>query len=385
MRRSTAPTLQDVAREAGVSAMAVSVVLNGARSGSRVSAATRQRIVEAAERLAYRPNAAARGLQRRRMDALGVVARFDGGGVNTYLLDVLSGILEACAARGQSTTVLSVSDWGDERRVLGLCDGRVDGMILIAPGLTDGFAATLQRHAPFVAIHADAAPPSVWGLDVENERGAYLATRHLIEHGHRRILYLAGPLEQQGPQQRLAGHRRALEEFGIAYDPALVHEVWFDAYHAHQLTLRLLDGGLVGPLPTALFGANDAIAAGAMEALSERGLRVPDDVSVVGFDDAPESRMTTPRLTTIRQPFRELGGRAVDLLLEQIEADADNSTGGGAWSSVQKSDKLALTAGTPPPLSPLPAPRTEVLDVELVVRASVGPPPSAPPSPITRP
>ncbi|HVK06254.1 MAG TPA: LacI family DNA-binding transcriptional regulator [Armatimonadaceae bacterium] len=349
MRRGNAPTLQDVAREAGVSAMAVSVVLNGARSATRVSDATRVRIEEAAARLSYRPNAAARGMKRRRMDTIGVVAV-----VNGYLLDVLGGILEAASARGQNTTVFSVSDWqADERRILGFCDGRVDGVVLAGPHLTPDFAATLGRHAPFVAVHPAELHAHVWRVDVDNAGGAYAVVRHLIALGHRRIAHLAGPLRQAGARERLDGYRRALAGEDIPYDERLVAEAFFTSHDGRTATARLLDAVAAEQVPpfTAVFCANDASAVGCLEALAERGLRVPEDVSVAGFDDAFLARMTIPQLTTARQPFGELGRRAVEMLLAQIEANA----------------------------APSDVSRTEVVGAELVVRASTAPPLSSSP------
>lgn len=354
MRRSNAPTLQDVAREAGVSAMTVSVVLNGARSATRVSDATRLRIEEAAARLSYRPNAAARGMKRRRMDTIGVVAV-----VNGYLLDVLGGVLEAASGRGQNTTVFSVTDWRkDERRILGFCDGRVDGMVLVGPRLDPAFAESLGQHAPFVAIHPAEPVPGVWRVDVDNEGGSCSVVRHLIGLGHRRILHLAGPLDLSGARERLQGYRRALAEAGIPYDERLIAEAFFTSHGGQRCVSRLLDS-VPGPPPfTAVFCANDASAVGCLEALAERGVRVPEDVSVAGFDDAFMARMTIPQLTTARQPFDQLGRRAVELLLAQIESGISPAPDAGG----EEGD----------------APRTEILDVELVMRSSVGPPPDAP-------
>jgi len=353
MRRSTTVTLQDVAREVGVSAMTVSVVLHGNRSTSRVSDATRERILEAATRLRYRPNAVARGLSRRRMDTIGVVAVIDGGELNLYFLELLNGVLEGAAKHGQNTTIFSVSpDWTqNETRILEFCDGRVDGMVFIAPRLSPAFAETLQHHTPFVTLHSNRALPGIYDLEVDDEGGAYCAVRHLIEHGHRRILHFTGQLELTGAQQRLAGYRRALEEAGIPCDEALVIPCGFSSNTGRGFMGELLDSGRLDPLPTAIFGANDAIASGCLEAMAIRGLRAPDHLSVVGFDDTLAARTTVPPLTTIRQPFRDLGYRAVDLLLGQIQGD------------------VAPAAASP---------RTEVFDVELVTRGSVGPPPDPP-------
>lgn len=360
MRRSNAPTLQDVAREAGVSAMTVSVVLNGARSATRVSEATRARIIEVAQRLRYRPNAAARGLQRRRMDTLGVIALVDGGELNLYFLEVLNGVLEGAAARGQNTTIFSISNWEkDEARLRQFCDGRVDGMILIGPVMRDEVAESLLHHTPYVTIHDNSHRSYSWNLDIDNEDGAYQIVKHLIDQGHRRILHFTG-LSHSGALERLAGYRRALAEAGIPLDDSLVIPCGFSESLGYRKMLELLDQARLDPLPTAVFGASDAIAAGCITALNQRNLRVPEAMSVVGFDDTLAARTTTPPLTTIRQPFRALGRRSVEMLLSQIEASA---------------------ATHPDSESPELKPHTEVFAVELIQRGSVGPPPILPLSP----
>lgn len=345
MERSNAPTLQDVAREAGVSAMTVSAVLNGARSGTRVSAATRVRIEETAARLFYRPNAAARGLSRRRMDTLGVAAAIDGA-ANLYFLEVLNGILEAAAKHGQNTTIFSVSDWaGDEARILGFCDGRVDGIVLIGPHLTAPFAETLGRRSPFVTLHSAQSLPGTCSLDVDNEAGAFMMVRHLIAQGHRRIAHFTGGEDRPGARQRLAGYRRALAEASLPSDDALVLHGGFTTEVGRRLMADLLDRP--GVPPTGVFCANDASAYGALETMAARGLRAPQDVSIGGFDDLMLAQMTMPHLTTIRQPFREMGRRAVELLLPQI---------------------CPAVGDAPDPSF------AQIFDVELVVRGSTGPP-----------
>jgi LacI family transcriptional regulator len=354
MRRSNLPTLQDVAREAGVSAMTVSVVLNGARSATRVSDATRTRIMEAAARLRYRPNAAARGLQRRRMDTLGLVAVVDGGELNLYFLEVLNGILEAAAKRGQNTTVFSVPQWeGSEERILEFADGRVDGLLFIGPLLTPEFSHTLHMRLPFVALHGDGIPPEMYNITVDDEGGAYAITRYLIERGHRHIAHLTGSLELSGAQKRVVGYRRALTEAGIPVDESLILPGGFWSGSGRERAEALLTPPQAATLPTALFCANDGIASGCMEVLAAHGLRVPDDISVVGFDDALNARMTSPPLTTVRQPFRDMGHHAVDLLLSQLAPAPEGDMSGARLHS-------------------------EVFNVELVIRGSVGPPPAKP-------
>lgn len=357
MRRSNAPTLQNVADEAGVSAMMASVVLNGANSSTRVSEKTRARILEAAARLGYRRNAVARGLARQLADTIGVVAVIDGGELNLYFLEILNGILEGAAKYEQNMTVFSISDWkADENRVLQFCDGRVDGMILIAPThIPAAMIQAIQRHTPFITIHSDLDLPDAHNLDVDNEGGAYAIVRYLLFQGHRRIAHFTGTLELKGAQQRFAGYRRALEEAGVAYDDALVIRGHYSFYQGRHNMTELLARHR-DDLPTAIFCASDAIAYGCMEAMAEHGLRVPDDISIVGFDDTLIARMTTPALTTVRQPFRQMGRRAVARLLPQI-----------------RSDMLADETSEPAPRL-APNTRTEILPVELVFRRSVGPP-----------
>jgi LacI family transcriptional regulator len=349
MKRSNATTLQDVAREAGVSAMTVSAVLNGSRSGTRVSEPTRLRVQEIAARMRYRVNGVARGLSRRRMDTLGVVAPFDGHVINFYLLEVLKGILEASAAHEQNTTILSISHGeNDEPKILKFCDGRVDGVIFIGSTLKPAFAETLAHHVPFITINNAQTLRSIHDITVNNEHGAYLAVQHLIAQGHRRIAHFTGVLDSNDGQMRLTGYRRALSEAGLPQDEALVFPGDFNTESGPARISALLDSP--GPRPTAIFCANDAVASSAIEVLNARGIAIPQEMSVVGFDDMVLARMTTPQLTTMRQPFHAMGQQSVNLLLHQINPAASEET----------------------PLAPS---FTHVLDVKLIVRQTVGPPP----------
>lgn len=359
MRRSNAPTLQDVAREAGVSAMTVSVVLNGATSSARVSEATRARILEAAAKLQYRRNAVAHGLSRSRMNALGVVATVEGGDPNLYFLEVLNGILAAAKEFRQNTTVFSLSNWEKEkRRIFQSCDGRVDGMILIAPLLSAETAREFPFHTPFVTIHSNLPLPHSCNLDVDNEGGAYAVVRFLIEQGHRHILHFAGDMAQAGVRQRCAGFLRALEEAGIPCGDESIVPGHYVVRSGKDRMEALLSRCSESDLPTAIFCASDAIAYGCLEALSATRLRVPEDISLAGFDDILTARMTRPPLTTVRQPFRRMGSRAVERLLEQIRAEEE-------MPPVAEDAQLRESF-------------TEVFPVELVIRESVGPPRSKP-------
>lgn len=313
-----AATLADVGREAGVSAMAASAVLNGARTSSRIAPETRERILAAANKLSYRPNAAARALANRRMDTIGVAAVITDGELNNYFLEVFNGIVEAAARHDQNTTVFALHDWAkDPERLHRFCDGRIDGLILLAPTFGEDHAA-LPAHTPFVSIHANVRVPGVLNIESDEERGFYDLTRRLLVQGHRRIMHVRGPEGLVGPERRLSGYRRALASLRLPFDPDLVVTAGFetpDGFAAMRGWLRRHAGQ---PLPDVVMAVNDGVAIGCVEALAEAGLRVPDDVSVTGFDDTLAARVCVPQLTTVRQPLRAMGARAVDVLLNRI-------------------------------------------------------------------
>ena len=341
-----AATLADIGRDAGVSSMAASAVLNGARTSSRIAPDTRGRILEAAARLQYRPNAAARALVRQSMKTLGVACVIHEGNLNHYFLEILNGVLAAAARHGQNVTVFTLEDWqcGIDR-LAGFCDGRIDGMILVGPIFDAEAAARLPCHTPFVSPHSNESFPGVLDLQSDEEAGAHDAVKTLIKLGHKRVLHLSGPAGVTGTARRLAGYRRALAEAGLDPDSGLVAEAGFTESGGSEAMNAWLAAHEGQKLPTAIFCANDAVAAGCLESLAAAGLRVPDDVSVVGFDDTLAARTTVPQLTTVRQPLRHMGGRAVDLLIERLRV------GSGPYS-----------------------PSLSVFQAEVVVRASTAKP-----------
>lgn len=320
--------------------MAVSVVLNSAASSTRVSDATRARIIEAAKKLKYRPNAVARGLQRRRMDTIGVVGVVDSEEINVYFLELLNGVIKGVDTFGQNLMIFSIHDWQrDEAKIPAFCDGRVDGMLYLASRPSPRLAQFLPHHTPAVSIHSNPGLPDTPNLSTDSEAGASGAVTHLLSHGHRRILHLAGPEEVDEVTDRIAGYRRALVEAGLPFDSGLVVHGRYTLSTGREAMERWLRTHSGEELPTAIFAGNDAMAAGVLECLNERGISVPGDVSVIGFDDSLMARLTNPRLTTLRQPLREMGERAIAMLMEMIE-----------------------THGIP---------RSEVFPTELIVRDSV--------------
>ncbi|HVS53293.1 MAG TPA: LacI family DNA-binding transcriptional regulator [Opitutaceae bacterium] len=347
-----AATLADVGKVAGVSAMAASVVLNGAKTSSRIAPETRDRILEAAAALRYRPNAAARALANRRMDTLGIAAVVDEGELNHYFLEVFNGILEGAAHHEQNATVFTLHDWGrDPARLHQMCDGRIDGLILVAPTLTRAAAKLLPAHTPFVALHANEALPNVVNIESDEERGAFEMVRHLVAQGHRRIMHVSGPAAFTGAQRRIQGYKLALAKARIPFQSDLVISADFSTASGRDVLRAWLRNHAGERLPQAIFCANDSVAVGCLEALAEVGLRVPEDISIAGFDDSLLARTTVPQLTTVRQPLRAMGHRAVKEILARIE----QREGGHQTSSFE----------------PI------VFPVDLVPRASVAAPPAA--------
>jgi DNA-binding LacI/PurR family transcriptional regulator len=306
--------MSDVARLAGVSHQTVSRVINDSR---HVRAETRERVEIAMRQLDYRPNSVARALVTGRSHTLGVVS-FD-----TTLYgpaSTLYGIERAAHEAGYFITIASlealdrpsVLDAIERLRVQG-----VDGILVIAPQ-EGGARALMQAPAGVPLVALEAGPRDVVPLaSVDQVAGARLATEHLLALGHRTVWHVAGPPDWLEAQDRIRGWRAALEAAGLPAPPPLPGD--WSARSGYAL------GQLLGPAG-AVFVGNDQMALGVLRALHELGRRIPEDISVVGFDDIPEAAYFTPPLTTVRQRFDEIGRRALALLLEQIE-DGTRSAG----------------------------------------------------------
>jgi LacI family transcriptional regulator len=315
--RKKAATLADVGREAGVSAMAASSVLNGARTTTKMSEQATSRVLEAAARLGYRPNETARALASRRMNTIGVAATLLGTEPNLYFLEVFNGVLQGAAARGQNTTVFTLGGWDDAvARISSFCDGRIDGLILIAPLLDSDAFASLPLHTPIVTIHANRQITGVVNFESDERDGAMQVVSRLLASGHRRILHVAGPQGSTGADRRIEGYLQAHAAAGVEVTPDHLVRAAYTFEAGRRATESWLDRHRGSELPHAVFGASDAIALGSMDALRSRGYHVPGDVSVVGFDDTLLAR--TSNLATVRQPLQQLGHQAAELLIARI-------------------------------------------------------------------
>jgi LacI family transcriptional regulator len=318
-------TRNDVARLAGTSPAVVSYVIN---NGPRpVSEAARQRVLDAIKQLGYRPNAVARSLRSRRSWTIGVIASDSAGGKSPFFGQFTRACEEVAWQRGYS--VLFGNSAEDPARAEGyvrrFLERQVDGLVLMRVPVSADQAEEMRGRVPVVTID-HAAPAFFSRLAVDDEEGGYQATRHLLEHGHRRIGFVGGPLDITPVRLRAAGWRRALQEAGaaagseaeLAEGAGLVEEGELSLEGGYDAALRLLSSP---SRPTALFASIDGQAIGAMRAAADLGLRVPGDVAVVGFDGAREAAYTVPGLSTISQPIDEMARHATETLVGAIESE----------------------------------------------------------------
>ena len=311
------PTLEDVGREAGVSGMTASLVLNNPTTSSRVSDATRNRVMEAARLLGYKPSGIPKSEPPVFTQSLGVTLVTHTGFVNPYQQALLNGIYSAVHHYDQTVTIFILPHWHlASGRLEEFCSKpTIDGMILLAPTMTEAMVKGFVPKKPLVTIHANVGIPHTIDLHADDEQGGYLAVDHLIRLGHRRILQVTGPKDLSGLAARAKGWRRALREANLEEDDLRVDCSGLSFNHGLQATDRWLTQ-LRGELPTGIVCTCDLIAMGCIAALARHGLRVPQDISVVGFDDLPFSGVGGPALTTIAQPFQEMGNQAVEHLIE---------------------------------------------------------------------
>ncbi|MER5646853.1 LacI family DNA-binding transcriptional regulator [Streptosporangium sp. NPDC002524] len=306
--------MADVATRAGVSHQTVSRVLN---DHPNVRAETRARVLEAIDELGYRRNMVARALVTRHTRTLGVVS-FD-----TTLYGPAStvyGIEQAARAAGYFVSMVSLKtiDTAGVRDALGyLAEQAVDGIVVVAPQRSAAPAlADVPTDIPVVAVEGSHSG-DVSVVSVDQVEGARLATRHLLDLGHETVWHVAGPSDWLEADGRIEGWREVLADAGRPV-PELLSGDW-SPRSGYEAGLRLA----VTPGVTAVFVANDQMALGALRAFAERGVRVPERLSIVGFDDIPESEFFTPPLTTIRQDFGAVGKHSIEILLRQMEAGAE--------------------------------------------------------------
>lgn len=337
MSSKRATSLKDVANAAGVSVTTVSRLLNGSL---QLPPETKQRIDNAIRALNYEPNPHARRLSRGRSDTIGLVIPDIS---NPFFATLVSAVEEEADKRGLALSLhATLNRPGREiSYVTALGRNHVDGLIFVTNHPDNGeLASLINQTGKVVIVDEDVPNAMVPKLFSDNEMGGYLAGCHLVKHGHRRVVYIGGPQAMISTRRRSEGLERAIKARGEPFQ-IIRYEGSFTVEFGREAAGRFLDEGMPA---TAIFASSDEIAIGAIEVLRARGISIPNEVSVIGFDDVGPLHLFAPPLTAIRQPVRALGERALALLLET------------KW---QETESLASK---------------ELLPVEIVVRNSVAPP-----------
>ena len=334
-------TMQQVADLAGVSRTTVSFVLNNTPNVS-ISPETRRKVLEAARKLNYVPDSKAVTLATGRTKTLALVLRQTPHqlSMDAFLGEVLRGLTQAVEPEGYHILVYPLAP---DMTYGGLVRSqKVDGLILSGPTVNDPELGSLLEEGTPIVLQGTAGLNGVPSVDVDNVASAKLAVEHLIELGHRRIGHITNaPLDYTAARDRLAGYRLAMENAGLEFDEELIREAAYTDESGYDAMVSLLN---MPEPPTAVFVGSDVVALGALQAIHDRKLHIPGDISVVGFDDIPLTRYLDPGLTTIHLPAFELGYHAGEMLLTLLRGDE------------------------------LPQMRV-TLETRLIIRASTGPPP----------
>ncbi len=305
--------MKDVAHAAGVSLGTVSNVLNRMPS---VTKENRGKVEEAIKRLNYRPNSAARTLKTNASHSIGLIIPDI---INPFYPEVSRGV-EDVAMRNGYALLLCNNDRNREKErkyIDYLIEKQADGIILVKPSITPQEIVEIQARCAVVLVDAPGeAEPACDFVDVDDFRGSLNAMKMLCDLGHRRIAFIEGIASKSGSSRHEA-YLRGLRDCGIEVDYALIKKGAYDWHSGHTCTTELLR---MPDRPTAIFAANDLMAIGAIKAIHDRGLKVPEDISVLGYDDISMAALCQPALTTVRQPKYEIGSCSANLLLKRIAA-----------------------------------------------------------------
>ncbi|MGJ7546674.1 LacI family DNA-binding transcriptional regulator [Variovorax sp. LT1R16] len=311
-------TLKDVALKAEVSVTTVSHVVNATR---HVSPTVRERVELAIRELGYVPNAMARSLKSNTTSTLGMLIP---NCSNPYFAEIVRIVEDRCFGAGYTLVLCNTHDEPNRQSVYlqVLAERRIDGLIVVSTGPADDDSLVRQLHGlrvPTVLVDREIADPACDLVETAHMQGGLLAVRHLLSLGHRRIACIGGPVGVAPSEQRIEGWRMALAETGATPDTANADALLWrggftsqSGYEAMHAILRTADR------PSAVFVCNDLMAIGALRAAHESGVHVPDEISIVGFDDIELSAYTSPPLTTVAQPKERIGALAVDMLLERV-------------------------------------------------------------------
>ena len=313
-------TIIDVAAEAGVSVGTASRVIN---NDIHVAPQTRERVSDVMSRLGFVPNRQARSLAGGKTNTIGVLVPDLS---TSYIGEIIHGI-DTELALSQLDLMLFTTHRAavkEANYVANMVKGMVDGLLMVLPRNPDDYTGTLtKRNFPFVLIDHQGNGEPCPAVGSTNWQGAYNATEYLIKLGHTRIGFITGSMDLGAATDRLEGYKSALRIHHITEDPQLIYQGTFFQPDGYAGACALLD--IENPA-TAIFASNDAMAMGAMDAVRSRGLRIPEDVSIVGFDDVPQAAWVRPALTTVHQPLEQMGRVATQMLLDRLKNPAQEIT-----------------------------------------------------------
>jgi LacI family transcriptional regulator len=306
-------TIKQVAQAAAVSTSTVSHVINGTH---HVSPELTARVMKAIDEFGYQMNPIARSLAKGTTQVIGLLAPEIG---SSYAGEIIRGIDDELAEHGYHLMLFTTRRRTPKMSayVEALTKGLVDGLLILVPGKTEDYLKPIaQQNYPHVMIDYQADGSVTSSVGASNWQGAYQATNYLIELGHQRVGFVTGEMILGCSATRLAAYKQALLDAGLPFNPSLVCEGDFTQLSGHEAGEYFLQ--LDAP-PTAVFASNDQMAFGVADAIRNHGLRIPQDISLIGFDDIKEAEAMRPALTTVRQPLREMGRVAVDMLIKRIK------------------------------------------------------------------
>ncbi len=313
-------TIKDIAKIAGISYSSVSRALNGLKG---VSEETRQRVKKIAEEMEYTPNAVARGLVQKQTGTLGLILPDI---TNPFYPDLARGVEERASLAGYNTFFCNTNyDLSkQESYLLNLLEKRVDGIIL-APVSSQSNLFEQRKHMPVPFVYLGNTPERTKYSFVitDNVRGGYLATRTLIEKGYRRIGFISGNDEESAVGKRFTGFKEAMDRYNIEVNDNYIRLENWRLKSGYKIIKQMIDSGVY---PEAVISGNDILAMGILQGIKEKGLSVPQDIAVIGFDDIPSASWPEINLSTIRQPKISMGKYAVEIILEQLQTENGEGT-----------------------------------------------------------
>jgi LacI family transcriptional regulator len=306
-------TIKDVAKLAGVSLSTASYALNG---HEKISEATREKVLEAAKQLNYQKNGFASDLKRSRTKTIALILRDLSG---PYYSELIRGVQETAIEHGYDLIACSSFGGADSTAIKFLAEKRVDGAIVLAHNLNDAKIIDSAREGfPIIVLDRQLEGEHIINVSVDNEHGAFMATEFLIKNGHKNIAYISGPPKSLDNKLRFKGYQQALHQFGLDYQSKWNISGRFTSEGGYTATKLLI---AQGNLPDAIFYANDEMAVGGLKAFKEAEIRVPEDISIIGFDDILLAEYVNPSLTTIRQPKYEVGALSAHLIFQALDGE----------------------------------------------------------------